>query len=501
MTNDEQLVTSIQPVTRNTTMANILIIDDDRLIRNSLARHTEDMGHKAVVAETLSEGIEKASWQLFDVVFLDVRLPDGSGLDALPKIRQSASSPEIIIITGAGDAAGAELAIQSGAWDYIQKPFSKKEIMLHLVRALEYHDKKSLKKAAVALKRNKIIGSSPQISACLDLVAQCAGSDVNVLITGETGSGKELFARVIHENSARCDNKFIVVDCAALPEQLIESLLFGHVKGAFTGADQDREGLIKLADGGTLFLDEVGELPISIQKSFLRVLQERRFRPVGDKREMQSNFRLVSATNRNLDQMVTDARFREDLLYRLYSFHINLSPLRDRKQDIMDLTQHYIYRLCGYHDLKIKGILPEFLEILMLHDWPGNVRELVNTLEKAILSDRDNSILYPIHLPDSIRVKHTQSLVSKKQSILEQYAGNENIIKTKKVFIPPDLLQPYPALKNLRELILDQVEQQYLNQLMSDTGYDMAKAVKISGLSKARLYALLKKHNVSRKKK
>jgi two-component system NtrC family response regulator len=482
-------------------MANILIIDDDRLIRNTLARNSEDMGHKAIVAETLSEGIEKASWQPFDIVFLDVRLPDGNGLEALPKIRLLASHPEVIIITGAGDAEGAELAIRSGAWDYIQKPFSKKEIMLHLDQALEYRNKKSSKKATVSLKRNKIIGESSQISACLDLVAQCASSDINVLITGETGTGKELFARAIHENSAHCGNEFIVVDCTALPEQLVESLLFGHVKGAFTGADQAREGLIKLADGGTLFLDEVGELPMSIQKTFLRALQERRFRPVGGKQEIKSNFRLISATNRNLYQMVADVRFREDLLYRLCSFQINLPPLRDRKHDIKDLTQHYIYRLCGYHGFKIKGVLPEFMEILASHDWPGNVRELVNTLEKAILSDPDNPTLYPIHLPDSIRVKFAQSLVSKKQSTLKQYAAEENILQANKIFIPPDLLQPYPSLKILRELILDQVELQYLKRLMSDIGYDIDKAIKISGLSKARLYALLKKYNISRKKK
>ena len=217
------------------------------------------------------------------------------------KFRSAPSQPEVLIITGAMDSDGAELAIQSGAWNYIQKPFTSSDILLQIKRALDYHQKKTTTTSHRNLDRGRIIGQSTELNRCLDQVAQCAGTDANVLITGETGTGKELFAQAIHRNSPRADKHFVIVDCAALPEHLIESVLFGHVKGAFTGADQERKGLIAQADEGTLFLDEVGELPPVAQKSFLRVLQERRFRPVGGDRERASNFRLVAATHRDLD--------------------------------------------------------------------------------------------------------------------------------------------------------------------------------------------------------
>ena len=235
------------------------------------------------------------------MVFLDVRMPDGDGLAMLPLIQAARSAPEIIIMTGFGNASGAELAITSGAWDYIEKGSSVKEITLSLVRALEYRKQKRSSNSTrnvVMLKRDAIIGISPAIKACLEQVAQAAECDASVLVTGETGSGKELFARAIHENSRRAPKPFVVVDCAALPDTLVESLLFGHEKGAFTGAEQSRSGLVAQANGGTLFLDEVGELPLSMQKAFLRVLQEHRFRPVGSHREVCSDFRLVAATNR-----------------------------------------------------------------------------------------------------------------------------------------------------------------------------------------------------------
>ena len=294
-------------------MGTIAIIDDDSFFLVLLAEHCQQLGHATRTASSIEEGKALLAQQRVDLVFLDVSLPDGYGLEILPFIQSLSWAPEVIIITGMGDANGAELAIKNGAWDYLQKPLSRQELLLHIRRALEYHEKKQQRTPQVSLRRDEIVGKSKAISLCLDQVAHCAVVDTGVLITGETGTGKEVFARAIHNNSCRAKGPFVVVDCASLPENLVESILFGHVKGAFTGAVSDRKGLIEQADGGTLFLDEAGELPLETQKSFLRVLQERVFRPVGKDREQKSDFRLIAATNRDLMAMVEQGLFRSDL--------------------------------------------------------------------------------------------------------------------------------------------------------------------------------------------
>ena len=242
-------------------MARVLIVDDDELICEMLSLMVEDMGHSPSFALTLKTGYEKAALETFDVVFLDIRMPDGNGLDLLPRIRELPSHPEVIIITGLGDPDGAELAIKNGAWDYIEKSSSTKEMSLPFVRALQYREEKNARKPLAALKLNGIIGNSIKMKMCLDLLAQAAHSEASVLLTGETGTGKEVFARAIHDNSIREKESFVVVDCTALPETLVESVLFGHERGAFTGADKAQDGLVKQAHGGSLFLDEVGEPP------------------------------------------------------------------------------------------------------------------------------------------------------------------------------------------------------------------------------------------------
>jgi two-component system NtrC family response regulator len=252
-------------------LARFLIIDDDEMMCRMLSQAMEREGHHVKTAFTLGAGVKEAH-------------SGALGLDGLPRIREAVSVPEVIIITGAGDPDGAELAIKSGAWDYIQKPASVKQMTLPLVRALQYRDEKKAEKPRVALKREGIVGSSLEMEKCLDVIAQAANSTGNVLISGETGTGKELFAGAIHANSSRADKSFVIVDFASLPETLVESVLFGHRKSAFTGAGRAHEGLVQQADGGTLFLDEIGELPLSLQKAFLRVLQEHRFRPVGTDR-------------------------------------------------------------------------------------------------------------------------------------------------------------------------------------------------------------------------
>ena len=462
-------------------MAKILIIDDDAVMTEMLSLAVTERGHDIGCAGTLREGISAAKAGDFDVVYLDVRLPDGNGLEALPEIRNVRSFPEVIIMTGSGDPDGAELAIKSGAWDYLEKPSSVNMMVLPLVRALQYRDIRLAQKPLAMLKRQGIVGSSPQMMACLEKVAQAAGYDASVLITGETGTGKELFAWAIHENSRRADKNFVVVDCATLSDTLVESVLFGYQKGAFTGADRSREGLIKQADGGTLFLDEIGELPLAIQRAFLRVLQERRFRPLGGKEELTSDFRLVAATNRDLDKMVREGQFRSDLLYRIRSFTIELPPLRTHLEDIPALVTYHVGRLAERHGDKMRGFSPEFLEILKGYDWPGNVRELVNTLEQVLAEAGHDATLFPKNLPARIRVKMARSAISGKPAVRE-------------VIPPPVGVKDLPKLQVLRDEAIARVEKQYLVDLMAVTGENIKKACDISGLSRSRLYELIKKY-------
>ena len=463
--------------TEETFYAKVLIIDDDKLICNAFSKVISRMGHSVACAYTLANGLEQAAVSKIDVVLLDVRMPDGNGLEIIPKLQATPSSPEIIIITGAGNPDGAEMAIKSGAWDYIQKPGSIKEMTLPLLRAIQYRQEKRAVRPTVALNLDNIIGKSSKIKACFDLLAQASNSNANVLITGETGTGKELFARAIHENSS-CQNKsFVVVDCAALPDTLIESILFGHEKGAFTGADRNQDGLIKQADQGTLFLDEIGELPIYLQKAFLRVLQEHRFRPLGSKKEISSNFRLVSATNRNLNDMVKEGLFREDLLFRLQAFTIELPPLRERPEDIKEIALYYCAKISEKYGLGTKGLSPDFIDVLMSYQWHGNVRELVNTLERAIAGTPYEHTLYAKHLPEHIRIKVARNAVAKGQ-------GSEPEVQN----------YALPSLQKFRNTM----EKRYFENLMNLTEGNIKEACQISGLSRSRLYAILQKYKIEK---
>lgn len=464
-------------------MADVLIIDDDPVVGELVSVMVKNLGHNSELAATLSDGIAKAFTGQFDVVLLDVILPDGNGLETLPAIKKAPSCPDVIIMTGMGSPDGAEMAITSGAWDYIEKPPSMEMLKLPLIRVLEYRGEKKARKAPVALKREGIAGSSEKLQICLDLVAQAADSDASVLITGETGTGKELFAWAIHNNSSRSKKNFVVVDCAALPENLVESMLFGHEKGAFTGADKPQEGMIAQAHGGTLFLDEVGELPLATQKAFLRVLQERRYRPLGGKRELESNFRLVAATNRDLEQMVRSGQFREDLLFRLKSISIPLPPLRQRLDDIRDLAAFHVGRLCQYYGIETKGFAPEFFSALASYDWPGNVRELLGTFERVIAVARQDPILLPQHLPVHIRAQAARASLGARTS-----TGNGSPAD-------PATTDPCMGLLPLQDF-RDAMDRQYLNELLKVTGGDIRKACQISGASRSGIYNLLKKYQI-----
>lgn len=472
-------------------MALILVIDDDPGVNGLLAVMVERCGHESRVASSIAEGWRALRQEDCAVILLDVGLPDGSGLDLLAQISVLPNHPEVIIITGCGDPDGAELAIKSGAWAYLEKPVSAQVLELLLTRALEYHEVKLARRPPVVLERGDIVGSSPRLKACLDLMAQAANTDAAVLITGATGTGKELFALGIHNNGRRARNSFVVVDCSAIPPTLVESLLFGHEKGAFTGATAARDGLIKQADGGTLFLDEVGELPLGVQKTFLRVLQEHRFRPLGARQEVRSDFRLVAATNRNLEQMVAEGAFRQDLLYRIRSISLELPVLRERRQDIKELVSFHLSRLAQEYNTEIKGLSAGFLETLMAYDWPGNVRELLQALDEAFAAGYRDPMLFPMHLPVRIRARVARGAIAEKQLTPPDTMPDRRFGREPK----PDLAASLPTLKEVKQ----DAERRYLDQLMGRTDGDIAAACAASGLSRSRLYDLLKLHGIGKK--
>ena len=462
-------------------MANILIIDDEVQLCKALSLATTQMGHSTDTAHFLRQGMEMASRGDYDLVILDIRLPDGNGLEALPRIRECPGHPEVIILSGYTDPDGAETAIRSGAWSYIPKPPTLSRIKLPVERALEYHREKQSRPKAVTLDRQGIIGSSRAMSSCLESVTRAAGTDANVLINGETGTGKELVARAIHANSRRSSGSFVIVDCAALAENLVESTLFGHEKGAFTGADRKNKGLIAQADGGTLFLDEVGEMPISVQKSFLRVLQEHRFRTVGGSTENSSNFRLVAATHRDLESMVASWKFRQDLLFRIRTITIDVPPLKDRGDDLTELTEHLIESRSKDLGIPPKTCSPEFGRALNEHTWPGNVRELINVLESALTRAGDAPVLYPAHLPVRLRVRMAQKELDSKETDCGPHP-----------LFPSSL----PPFKEYKAQALHELEEKYLTDIIRLSQGNAGTACSISGLSRARIYALLKKHSL-----
>ncbi len=478
-------------------MTRILIIDDDIEASETMASLVTRLTYHADKAHTLRDGLKLAEQGEYDVVFLDVYLPDGNGLDILPTLMAISDPPEVIILTGKGNPDGAELAIKGGVWDYLLKPTSVRDITLTLNRALKYRTEKQGNSARTELVNTGVIGSSPEIKACIALTAKASNSDANVLLTGATGTGKELFATIIHKNSTRSSANFVVVDCASLTESLIESTLFGHLKGSFTGAQLDRQGLIKAADGGTLFLDEVSEMPLSIQKVFLRVLQERQFRPVGATKEQTSNFRLIAATNRNLDQMVEDGHFRSDLLFRIKTMRIHLPALALRISDIHELAEFRIRQLCQTFGMEPKEIGEDFFRTLTEYSWPGNVRELFNTLENAVIDAGQENTLCAMHLPRSLRIQVAKAQITRltgAKVIEEENTSSNPLVQNFGQKIFEDIFDhPLPHLKEFKNT----AEKTYLGELIRQCDGNIQKIMDISGLSRSHFYSLLKKYSLS----
>jgi len=478
-------------------MSQMLIIDDNIEACETIESLVTRQSHTCDMAHTLKTGLELLHNTQYDVVFLDVHLPDGNGLDILEQIMALPNPPEVIILTGKGDPDGAELAIKGGVWDYILKPSSVREITLTLNRALKYRQEKNARTEQQAVDLSSVVGGSPGIKTCLQLTAKAARSDANVLITGETGTGKELFARTIHQNSRRSVQKFVVIDCASLTESLVESTLFGHRRGAFTGAQNDQPGLVKLADGGTLFLDEVGEMPLSLQKVFLRVLQERHFRPVGAAQEDTSNFRLIAATNRDLDAMVEQGNFRSDLLFRINTMHIRLPPLRKRIEDIKPLVLARMEYLKDNYGMASKILADDFMNTLNSYDWPGNVRELFNILERAMVNADEENTLYSVHLSRELRIQvakaQIKQMTGSEVASNDSEPGNDGVRKIGQEIYRDIFDRSLPTLKEFKGM----TEKIYLSELIRQCDGDVSRILDKSELSRSHFYSLLKKHGLS----
>jgi two-component system response regulator PilR (NtrC family) len=367
----------------------ILIVDDERSMREFLAIYLRRAGHKIEAVADGGEAIAALGKREFDVVITDLRMTHVGGLEVLAEAKKLRPDTQVIVVTAFATAETAIAAMKAGAYDYLTKPFKVDEVGLVVERALE---RRLLQRQNVALrdeikgryKLDRLLGKSPAMQRTFDMMRKIAPARTSVLLIGESGTGKELAARALHELSPRIDNPFVAVNCGAIPEALLESELFGHMKGSFTGATADKIGLFEAAHSGTIFLDEIGELPVSMQVKLLRVLQERKVKRVGGVQEKEIDVRVVAATNRDLEAEVEKSTFRQDLYYRLNVIQIRLPPLRERREDIPLLADHFLRKFGAEHGRTINGIDPDALSALVAHSFPGNVRELENLIERAV---------------------------------------------------------------------------------------------------------------------
>jgi two-component system, NtrC family, response regulator AtoC len=382
----------------------VLIVDDDAQIRSLLADLLKEAGYKTQPAKTAAEATTQIAKQRPDLVMMDVQLPDQDGLDLLKSIKREHPELDVIVMTAFGGSSSAIRAMEVGAYDYVTKPFEVDDLLATLRRVFEHHDMASevsalrLELGKSAADREKIVGSSKPMMEVYKLIGKVAGSDATVLISGESGTGKELVAEALHRASKRNPHPLIKVSCAALPETLLETELFGHEKGSFTGAMTMRKGRFEGADKGTIFLDEIGEMTLGTQTKLLRILQEREFERIGSNTPIKVDIRVITATNRDLADEVESGNFREDLYYRLNVIHIEMPPLRERMEDIPQLVEHFLAKYRWKPDAIPTTISEEAVGRLMEHDWPGNVRELENAIERAVVLSRGQTIM-PEHLP------------------------------------------------------------------------------------------------------
>ena len=386
-------------------MAKILIIDDERAIRNTLKEILEFESYTVEVAENGRAGLDRALTGAYDLIFTDIKMPEMDGMEFMAKYRegmaqQNSEEAPVVVITGHGSVDTAVEALKGGAFDFIQKPLDLNRLLLTTKHALDHksliQETKVLRKKVG--KRNQMIGESAAIERVRTIINKVAPTEARVLITGSNGTGKEVVAHLIYENSQRAKGPMVEVNCAAIPSELIESELFGHIKGSFTGAVKDRAGKFEQADGGTLFLDEIGDMSISAQTKVLRALQENEITRVGSDKTIKVNVRVIAATNKDLKAEIEKGNFREDLYHRLNVIPIHVPDLKDRKEDIPLLVNHFVQQICAEQGWKVKSINDEAIQALQQHNWPGNIRELRNVIERLIILSGDTITAEDVNL-------------------------------------------------------------------------------------------------------
>ena len=455
----------------------ILIIDDERIIIDSCFRILKNDDYQLDAVQDGLEGLQKIDENHYDIVILDIMMPRIDGLEVLRRIREGYPDIDVIMITGLSQIETAVKSMKLGAFDYLPKPFEPDELKLVVGRALERRrllwENLNLKTEVGAKYRlDNIIGTSPQMQSVFRLVAKCAPTNSTVMLTGESGTGKELIARAIHYNSLRKDKPFIAVDCNALSESLLESELFGHVKGAFTGAVTNKQGMLEIAEGGTLFLDEIGNISLATQAKLLRVIQEREFKAVGGTKTQAANFRLITATNKDLKAMVDDGRFREDLFYRINIFPIAIPPLRDRRDDIPVLAFHFLRVFNEEMGKRVTEFSEGAMGVLMSYDWPGNVRELENTEQRAVILATDSVI----------RAAHLVNIdgASPRPAVDIPRTGDE-LKQVKKL---------------AREKSVENIEKLFVLDALKRNAWNATKSAEETGMQRANFQALMKKYNI-----
>ncbi len=446
-------------------MSRVLVVDDEQSMRNMLAIALKQEGYEVVTAEDGEAARREIEASSVDLIVSDIRMPGLDGIEVLRFAREHTPGTEVILVTAHASTASAVEALRLGAYDYVTKPFDIDELKLTVRRALEV---KELRKENVDLKLqltdrhrlDDLVGRSEAMARVFELINRVSDSDFTVLITGGSGTGKELVARAIHNRGRRKDKPFVIINCAAVPAQLLESELFGHKRGSFTGADRDKDGLFVAAQGGTLLLDEIGEMPIEMQPKILRALEDGRVRPVGATIETEVNVRILAATNRDLQRAVDDGRFREDLFYRLNVIEIDLPPLKDRPDDVFMLAEYFLQRFRGEADHEISSFSDETKTLLEAYDWPGNVRELENAVRRAVTLERGTSI-HPDSLPKPVR------------------AGARGKGEDAAVSGPAEL----PTSGFDLEEHLDEIKRSYMTTAMAKADGVQKKAAKLLGMS------------------
>lgn len=496
-------------------MASVLLIGHQSDLHMHLSRLLAEGGHALDAVPSLEDGIENCRISSYDLIVLEEGV--GNALEGIARLRATQAAPQVVVVAEHYDPERGKTALLGGALNYMRRgaaPRAISTLLEHLptfnAGSCEWRD----------LRDFGIFGSSAALRAQFETIARSSGADVNVLLQGETGTGKELFARAIHRMSPRRGGPLITVDCASLPEHLVESLLFGYSQGAFTGAARSRVGLIRQAHGGTLFLDEVSELPMSLQKKFLRVLQERRYRPVGGGSEESSDFRLVAATNKDLQEMVREGSFRDDLLYRISTMRVLLPPLRARGLDAIEIAEHLIQTRAKANGGKIWQMSAEFRARLLAHPWPGNVRELVNVIDCTLAVAGEGDMLFAEHLPATIHAgmiqqsgrhcpghaqprhvsstgppatPHEQASYDGPHTTAGQGAPYTTRAPNAHPNAHPDALHSF---REARREVLESFERAYLTMLYDTVRGDIRQACSLSNLSRARLYELLRKHAI-----